>query len=84
MTDAVSEKAKNLVAYIEGQRSIIKEAQDGYRSAKTANEKEEVIKRFLTRKSELTASLPNKTENCLFSIGTGTATILTTVTVTAG
>jgi hypothetical protein len=81
-TDAHTQ-AENLVTFIEKQRDIIKEAQEGYRRAQTHQEKVKVMKDFLTKKAALQGSLPHRESQCLFSIGTGTATVATAITTVA-
>ena len=79
----IDKQAEGIVSFIEKQRSIIKEAQEGYKKATTDADKVAVMKNFLTKKSALQSSLPNREAHCLFSIGPGTATVITTVTVLA-
>jgi hypothetical protein len=84
MSNDTTTQAENLVNYLESQRAIIREAQNGYKKAKTHEEKVSVMSNFLTQKAQLRTAAPPRDSKCLFSIGTGTATIVTTVTVTVG
>jgi hypothetical protein len=83
MTTDTADQAKNLVAFLEAHRDIIQEAQSAYRNATTNDEKVAALNNLLTKKAQLQASLPPRESKCLFSIGPGTATIVTTVVVSA-
>lgn len=78
MSSDTTQQAENLVNYLETQRTIVREAQDGYKNAKTHEEKVKVMSTFLTKKAQLRTAAPPRDSKCLFSIGTGTATVLTT------
>jgi hypothetical protein len=75
-----TQQAENLVNYLESQREIIREAQNGYKNAKTHEDKVSVMSNFLTQKAQLRTAAPPRDSKCLFSIGPGTAiTIATTI-----
>lgn len=84
MSNNATEQAENLVNYLESQRAIIREAQNGYKNAKTHEQKVSVMSTFLTQKAQLRTAVPPNDSKCIFSIGPGTGTVLTTITVTVG
>jgi hypothetical protein len=84
MSTQTTQQAENFVTYLEAHRAMIREAQEGYKNAKTHEEKVRVMSSLLTKKSQLQTASPPRDAKCLFSIGSGTATIITTVTVTVG
>ena len=68
MSNDTTQQAENLVNYLESQRAIIREAQNGYKKANNHEEKVSVMSGSLTQKAQLrTAAPPRRFEMPLFN-----------------